>query len=78
MDGSSSHALSNESSHGRKNVRTPFASTGVGKLTHLYHCCEVLLPDYLRSSTPHSPVGTGTILGSGIGYWDHRLNFTPG
>ena len=55
-----------------------FTSTGVGKWKH-YNCRdEVLLPDYLRSSAPQSPSGTGDGLGPGTEDWTGRLNCTPG
>ena len=76
-EGILSQALSTESSHGREKGRTPFTSTGVGKRTHCYSRCEVLLTDETRSSDLQSPAGTGTGLGSGIRDWDIRLNCTP-
>ena len=47
-EGIPSYALQIELSHGIEKGRTPFASTGVGKRTHLNHCCKVLLTDYVR------------------------------
>ena len=73
-EGSPSSALSIESSRGIEKVRTPFASTGVGKQSNHNCRCEVLFMDDLQISAPQSPAGTGAGLGSGIGNRVGRLN----
>ena len=69
--------LALESIHGREKGRTPFISTGVGKVLNKNCRCEFLLMNDPRSSAPQSPAGTGVRLGSGIGNQVSRLNCTP-
>ena len=49
----------------------------VGKRTHFYHHCKVLLTDDTRKSDYQSPAGTGTRLGYGIGDRDSTLQTPP-
>ena len=66
-----------EFNRGSKNGRTPFASTGVGKLSNHNRGREILLTYDLWSLTTQSPVGKGAGLGSVIENWVGKLNITP-